>query len=185
MLPPPKFVIRLQFIRQLLKFSIVGFLNVAVSFLIFYLCYERWQTGSLILVAVGAVGKNFAETLHQLGVPSLNAAFANVAGYLTGMISSFLLNKTWTFGTRHTSMTQVWRFVAVSAFGLTCSTLALFIFVDLLEKPYLPTWFVTTSAIMILNFLGTKYWAFSENGFRMPDIESFSKRQGHRQRQWR
>ena len=37
----------------------------------------------------------------------------------------------------------------------------LFIFVDLLGRPYAIIWFVTTGVVMMLNYYGSRYWTFA------------------------
>ncbi|HEY4713485.1 MAG TPA: GtrA family protein [Aquirhabdus sp.] len=145
---------------QLIKFSVVGCLNVAVSTVVFYLCYERWQLGSHLLESGGILTLWLAHALQNINVTSIDGAVASVAGYVVGMINSFLLNKTWTFGVRETKLAHVWRFVIINLLGIIISTIAIFIFVDMLHAPYMPVWFITITLLMLLNFLGNKYWTF-------------------------
>jgi len=55
---------------------------------------------------------------------------------------------------------QIQRFVAVNAVGLLASSLSLFVFVDLLGGPYGIIWFVTTGAVMVVNYYGSRHWTF-------------------------
>jgi putative flippase GtrA len=146
--------------RQLVKFAIVGCLNVAVSFVTFLVCYRYVPLASFVLDAMGAAGANVIAAMNRVGVPTVDAGFANVVGYAVGMLNSFLLNKTWTFEAKGRTAVQARRFVALNVVGLAFSTLAVLVMVDVLGFAYLPVWIATTAFVMLLNFLGNKYWTF-------------------------
>lgn len=147
--------------NQFIKFAIVGCLNVLVSFVVFYLCYRQWPLASMILATIGTKGAWINANLATFGIKSIDGAFANILGYLAGMVNSFILNKMWTFAAKGATVRQINRFVILNILGLILSTLIIFIFVDLLLAPYLIVWFLTIGIVMILNFLGNKYWTFA------------------------
>jgi putative flippase GtrA len=149
-------------IRQFARFAIVGCSNVAVSFIIFYICYTELRLASLIINSLGVWGHRLQELLTQFGISTVDAGCSNIVAYAGGMINSFCLNKTWTFDVRGRTLTQMRRFVVVNIVGLTISTSIMFVLVDLRGMPYLITWFLTIGFVMFLSFLGSKYWAFAE-----------------------
>ena len=151
-----------QDIRQIVKFAIVGCLNVLVSFVVFYLCYRQWPLATVILDAVGAAGEVIKEVLLRFNIDSIDGAFANTIGYMAGMVNSFTLNKLWTFEAKGRTASQIHRFFVLNILGLVLSTLIMFVFVDLLNASYLVVWPVTIGLVMIINFIGNKYWTFSE-----------------------
>src|SRR4030066_360713 len=87
-------------------------------------------------------------------------AVVGFIGYGVGMINSFLLNKFWTFGVRETSLVHVRRFFILNVIGLTISTLAILVLVDMLGAPYMPVWFATIVVVTLFNFFGNKHWTF-------------------------
>ena len=117
--------------RQLIKFAIVGCLNVLVTFVFFFLCYRQWSLASLILDAMGSTGEVIKEILFELNIHSIDAAFANTIGYMAGMINSFVLNKLWTFEAKGRTTRQLHRFFILNIIGLIVSTSIIFVFVDL------------------------------------------------------
>ena len=150
--------------RQLARFLVVGCLNVAVTFVVFILCYRKLQLGSALLQAAGAAGAWLEESLGRLGVGSIDAAVANFVGYLAGMVNSFVLNKSWTFEARGRTWRQMQRFVMLNVFGLLGSTVIMFVGVDLLGVPYLPVFVGTVVLTTIFHFLGNKHWTFVDSG---------------------
>jgi len=101
---------------------------------------------------------------------SIDAAVANIAGYLAGMINSFTLNKLWTFQVQGNSKRQMYRFVMLNFLGLIFSTSILYIFVDFLSAPYVIVWTISTGFIMLLNFFGNKYWTFAKDSRKLERI---------------
>lgn len=147
--------------RQLMRFLLVGCLNVAVTFAVFVLCY-RQQIGSTLLGAAGAAGDWVDASLARLGVASIDAALANFVGYLAGMVNSFILNKLWTFEASGRTLRQMHRFVTLNVVGLIGSTLMMFVGVDLLGAPYVPVFAATVALTTIFHFFGNKNWTFAE-----------------------
>jgi putative flippase GtrA len=146
---------------EFVRFAVVGCLNVAVSFTVFLFFFKVVPLSQVVTVlfssAVGAVD----EGITRQHVMWPDAALATGIGYLAGMVNSFLLNKHWTFKVKGNTAMQIQRFVAVNAAGLLASSLSLFVFVDLLGGPYGITWFVTTGAVMVVNYYGSRYWTFA------------------------
>jgi putative flippase GtrA len=153
-------------LRQFYRFAIVGCLNVMVSFAVFILCYEVWPLASNAFDLSGNAGAWVRSALTGHGIPSVDAAVANVVGYGAGMVNSFVLNKTWTFRAQGNTLLQMHRFFILNLLGLLLSTLLLFLFVDLLHGPYLVVWAIATAVVMVLNFYGNKFWTFGHGHHR-------------------
>ena len=153
---------RVPIAAQFARFAIVGCLNVGVSFVFFFLCYKIWPLATILMNILGDAGAWVSEKLVAVGVYAIDAAFANIIGYIAGTINSFILNKLWMFQARGCPIRQLHRFLVLNILGLSLSTLMIFLFVDFLGGPYLVIWLITIGMVMVLNFLGQKYWAFSE-----------------------
>ena len=147
---------------QFVRFAVVGFINVAVSFFVFYTCYKIWPIATILLDALGDIGVSISTALADIGIGAVDATFANVVGYMAGIVNSFFLNKLWTFQAKGNVARQMHRFVLLNLLGLGLSTLIIFVAVDLLDGPYLFTWFMTIGIVMMLNFIGQRHWAFSD-----------------------
>lgn len=150
--------------RQLVRFLIVGCLNVAVTFVVFVFCYRTLELGSRFLAAAGSAGVWLSGALGRIGVGSIDAAAANFVGYLAGMVNSFILNKAWTFEARGRTLQQMQRFVTLNIVGLIGSTVLMFIGVDLLGVPYPPVFAGTVILTTIFHFVGNKHWTFASTG---------------------
>ena len=134
------------------RFALVGCTNFVVSFTAFFLSFNYLPPS--VVAAIVGTGSASAHPPQ--------AAVANVIAYLAGMINSFLLNRTWTFrATSGSALPQALRFTAVSLFSLTMSTAVTFALVDVLGLPSLAVWVPLTAVVVVVNYLGCKYWAFA------------------------
>lgn len=125
---------------ELARFLVVGCINVAMSLTVFSACHA------------------VLSALPQAA--TIAATLSNAIGYLAGMASSFTLNKSWTFRDRGSTARQLPRFLALNLAGMGLGSLSLLVLVDLGGGPPLGVWLGTTAAVVLLNFLGNKYWTF-------------------------
>lgn len=119
------------------RFAVVGVGNFFVSFAVFYLCY------------------------HYLPAGGASGAVANVFAYVAGMINSFVWNRSWTFNAEGGVAGQALRFTVVNLVSLSLGTLVVHVFVDRMHYPELAVWIPLAVLIVIMNYLGCKYWAFA------------------------
>ncbi len=134
------------------RFALVGCTNFVVSFTAFFLSFN-YLPPSVVAALVGA---------GNASVHPPQAAVANVIAYLAGMVNSFVLNRSWTFrASSGNALPQAMRFTAVSLFSLTMSTIVTFALVDVLGLPSLAVWIPLTAVVVVVNYLGCKYWAFA------------------------
>lgn len=147
--------------REFLRFAIVGFLNVVVSSLIFYLAYNHVKLWQYFIENSGTLGEELQFHLKHFSIASGDAAVSSVVAYLGGMVNSFFLNKTWTFRVKEYSSGQVWRFSILNLVGLTLGSALMLLFVDGMGGPYMIVWSVTITCTTIFNYLGNKYWTFA------------------------
>jgi putative flippase GtrA len=134
-----------------------------VSFTVFHLSYTYWKLGSLLFGSVEDSQHLTIVISGGIAAMSFEAAVANIAGYMAGIINSFVWNKFWTFKVRHETTRQLNRFFILNLFCLILSTSIIFIIVDILGAPHKITWIITMGFITILNFVGSKYWVFNKH----------------------
>ena len=129
------------------RFLLVGVSNFCVSLAVFYLCYR-------LLLAGGVPAAS-----NRLLAP---AAVANVVAYLAGMVNSFLWNRSWTFRARDGRLLpQAVKFTVVNSVSLVLGTGAMYVLVDRRGVPELAVWMPLAVLITLLNYYGSKLWAFA------------------------
>lgn len=121
-------------IAQFAKFAVVGVVNTAVDFLLFYLSYRF---------------------LH------LPLLMSHLIGYSAAVINSFVLNSVWTFNAERKSARrlQFGRFLLISSIGFLVSSLVVIAGSHIMAAEYAKL----SSIVLTLfwNFLVTKRFGFA------------------------
>lgn len=123
-------------LKRFIRFAIVGVINTGVDFLVF-------------------------TVLN--GVFGIHYVICQVAGYSSGVVSSFILNRVWTFGDQKADKklaVQFSQFVFVNIISLLGSLAAIRLFVNVFVlNVYIAKIFATLIA-QALNFTGYRFWVF-------------------------
>lgn len=116
------------------KFSIVGFINTAASYLVFY-----------ILLEIGHV-------------PYL---LSSILAYLVSIFISYIGNKYWTFKTSGTALHEEFiKFFVLNIIGLAINTAIMAYLVEIFHLHPLIAQILAMSVVIFYNFFGSKYWVF-------------------------
>lgn len=147
--------------RQLIRFGVVGCANFGISYTVFFLAYRYWPFSTLLTVWPASLAGGMLAALRSLGVSSIDAAVANLLGFVAGMANSFIWNKIWTFQAREGTRQQARRFIITNLLCLAISTMCIFIGTDVNHLPYNLVWFVTMAFVTGINFVMSKRWVFA------------------------
>jgi putative flippase GtrA len=120
------------------KFSIVGFVNTASSYLLFFILLK------------------FAH---------VNYLVSSVSSYILGILISYFGNKYWTFRSiRSVWRLEFIKYMILNIIGLALNTLIMFLMVENYKlNPYVAQ-IVAMSVVIFYNFFGSKFWVFREMG---------------------
>lgn len=135
--------------REPLKFIAVGLVSLCINFAVFRVLYV-W------LAATFSVSSGDGLQI----TPALAAALATAGGYSAGVANGFVLNRAWTFKAPP-APGQLPRFVSLNVFSLVTGSTAIALCVDQLGLALGLAWFLVTAGTTVVNFLGSKYWAFA------------------------
>lgn len=134
-------------VRQFLKFSIVGFSGMLVSFVLFHLL-------------VNVMPKQVA-----FGI-----------GFIVGGVNNHFWNRRWTFRSRAHPWRELAQFLTVSAVALVISELALS-YAEAKLPHALPfrnsiLWAISTAVGVFWNFFANKYWTFRHTQRDVPATQA-------------
>ncbi len=120
--------------RQVTRYLIVGSLGTAAHLLVLMLCVE-----------------------HLL----MDVVRASIAGFLSALSVSYVLNHYWTFASERTHLDSLWRYFVVSVFGLLLNTFMVYVMVEFLHWWYLSSQLAVIFVVPAISFLLNRYWAFA------------------------
>lgn len=120
--------------EKFIKFAIVGFGNLFVSLVTYYL----------------------------LVFFSINYQIANIGGFVTGSLNGYIWNKLWVFKENKQNMTSIVKFYLTYLTTWILSAMLLYIWIELMSisdkiAPVINV-FITTP----INYLLNKYWVFNK-----------------------
>jgi len=120
-----------------MRFVVIGALNSVTHYLVFLLLF-RWLGSPLLL--------------------------ASAAGYLCGLVNSYLMNRRWTFRVNHRQYAgEFARFLTVNAVSLVVNLLTLKLAVDTARLIPEVAQVLAIGGALLVNFTGNKWWTFRRN----------------------
>jgi len=123
-------------LKQFAKFALVGVLNTAIHYGVFYSLYE------------------FAG-LHYL--------LASGIGFGLAVTNSYFCNKFWTFKSRKADVRREFaKFFIVNIMSLSVNLACMATLVKLLSMDPRIAQLLTIGFTLVINFLGNKFWTFRE-----------------------
>ena len=133
-IPPNSYIIFTQFIQ----FSIVGVINTAIHYSVFYILYQ------------------------YLGVYHL---FASAIGFGFAVTNSYYLNKLWTFKRIKANYNNIVfvKFLIVNLISLSINLASLAFLVELFDMDPRMAQLISISFTLLVNFFGNKIWTFKES----------------------
>jgi putative flippase GtrA len=119
---------------QFTKFSLVGLLNTAIHYGVFFCLYRFMGVHHLI---------------------------ASGIGFCFAVTNSYLINKYWTFKSRASDVRREFtKFLIVNLLSLSVNLASMAILVELLSIHPPIAQFVAIGFTLLVNFLGNKFWTF-------------------------
>lgn len=119
--------------RQLLRYGAVGVINTGLGYAVIF--------GCMYLLELGAVT-------------------SNVVGYATGLLVSFILNRTFTFRSTGAPRAELVRFVAIFALAYAANLIALLVLARRLDVHEGVAQLIAGVVYFGLSYLLNKYYVF-------------------------
>lgn len=128
------FIAQRPFIKQFIKFGLVGVMNTMIDYTIYAALF-------------------YVVHVHYL--------LANIISFSVAVSNSYILNRRWTFRSDHPAWrTEAAKFIVVNIIGLGLSEILLFLQVDHLHISKLLAKLFAIVVVLFWNYVGTRFWAF-------------------------
>lgn len=128
------FVKRRNILHQFIKYSIVGVSNALIGFGTMFLLFNFFKVNYLV---------------------------ANTAGYILGLINSFIWNKKWTFQSGNHYSKEIVRFILVFIMSYVSNLVFLIILVEILNVNQNISFVLSSVIYIAVGFTANRLWTFS------------------------
>lgn len=130
------YIRKFPFLKQFIKFGIVGASAALINFIILYLFTQK------------------------IGIWYV---YSSILGYIVSAIFNFSTNKLWTFRNKErgtAALSQAFKFSFVSGCGLFINTVIIYFFTDIYGLDYRFSWVIATAVVAVWNFSMSRLWTF-------------------------
>lgn len=117
--------------NEVLRFIVAGFISTTINYIFFIFFYKI----------------------------SSNLVFSASMGYILGFVNSYIFSKRWVFKNSKRSNKIILKFFFVHILSLSIMNLLIANLI-LLKIEYRLAWLLSIGVAVVLNFLGSKYFAF-------------------------
>lgn len=113
---------------------------------------------------VGVVGTaaHYALLILLVETIAANEVAGSTAGATLGALVNYVLNRRYTFESKKRHREALTKFLIVATLGLLLNACFMFVLVELMTLHYLLGQVISTMLILMWNFIGNKFWTFSD-----------------------
>lgn len=113
---------------------------------------------------VGIIGTvaHYVLLVMLVEMLAVNAVVASTAGATLGALVNYLLNRRYTFRSEKRHGEALTKFLIIAASGLALNSSFMLLFVEILGVYYLLAQVVSTGLVLVWNFVGNRFWTFSD-----------------------
>ena len=142
-----------------------GFVNWVIKFKKDIIQFFQFQFVSVIAywADYGVFSLNNAFLFASLGDSPLRYTYSKMVSYIVGLMTSYLINKRWTFGVKRKIFSMyLLMFIVVNALALTANLTGMYILSEYYSiSPYVSQILATVFSFSI-NYSGNKLWVFEK-----------------------
>jgi putative flippase GtrA len=112
----------------------------------------------------GAAGTaaHYAVLIALVETARVGPVPASIAGFCTGAIVNYTVNRGWVFRSRRAHREALPRFFAIAGVGLVVNALLMQLLTDAAGWPYLAAQVVTTGLLLLWHYAANAFWTFRE-----------------------
>jgi len=123
----------------------------------------------MLFAALGAVGTaaQYAVLIGLVSGLGVGPVLGSTAGFLTGGLVNYALNRTIAFRTSKPHRETAPKFFTVAGIGLVLNALIMALLAHQLGAPYLLAQIISTSILLVWHYGANALWTFRER--RLPD----------------
>lgn len=150
-------LIRKKYIRELIKYGLVGVVGLVIDMGVYYLLVDKYAVEY-------AASPFFAKMLSVVGLGLsfriIDILISNVISSTLAIINNFILNSYFTFKVTDKKFKRFSSFFGVAAIGIVVSSMLLTLFIDVIGIGEMPAKVIAVCIVAMMQFIINKLFTF-------------------------
>lgn len=152
-------LIRKRYIKELIKYGLVGIVGLIIDMGIYYLLVDQY--------AVEYAASSFFSGLLSffgigLSLRTIDILISSIISSTLAIINNFILNSYFTFKVTDKKFRRFSSFFGVAAIGMVVSTVLLTLFIDVLNIGEMPAKAIAVLIVAMMQFVINKFFTFRQ-----------------------
>jgi putative flippase GtrA len=142
-----------------------GFVKWIIKFKRDIIQFFQFQFVSVIAywADYGVFSLNYALLFAYMGDDPLRYTYSKMISYIVGLMTSYLINKRWTFGVKRKIFSMyLLMFIVVNVLALTANLLGMYILTEYYNIDSNVSQILSTVFSFSINYSGNKLWVFEK-----------------------
>ena len=148
---------RQKYIRQLIKYGLVGIVGLIIDMGLYYLLVTRLSVHYPFSNTVSALLKG------NMSVGMIDILISNIIGQTLAVINNFILNSYFTFKVTDNKLKRFFSFGSVAIIGMVISSMLLTLFIGVLNIDDLIAKVIAIFIVAAIQFAINKFFTFKEH----------------------
>lgn len=148
---------RQKYIRQLIKYGLVGIVGLIIDMGLYYLLVTRLSVHYPFSKTVSALLKG------NMSVGMIDILISNIIGQTLAVINNFILNSYFTFKVTDNKLKRFFSFGSVAIIGMVISSMLLTLFIGVLNIDDMIAKVIAIFIVAAIQFAINKFFTFKEH----------------------
>lgn len=148
---------RQKYIRQLIKYGLVGIVGLIIDMGLYYLLVTRLSVYYPFSKTVSALLKG------NMSVGMIDILISNIIGQTLAVINNFILNSYFTFKVTDNKLKRFFSFGSVAIIGMVISSMLLTLFIGVLNIDDMIAKVIAIFIVAAIQFAINKFFTFKEH----------------------
>lgn len=154
-----KVLARKKYIRELVKYGLVGLVGLFIDMGIYYLLVTKYAVHYEISFPI----ENFLLQINLgLSLRTIDILISSIISSTLAIINNFILNSYFTFKVTNKKLKRFASFAGVAAIGMVVSTMLLSLFIDVLELHEMLAKAIAVFIVAMMQFVINKVFTFRQ-----------------------
>lgn len=150
---------RKKYLRELVKYGLVGMVGLVIDMGVYYLLVTRFS----VQYTLSSLIKDFLLQMNiELTLRTIDILISSIISSTLAIINNFILNSYFTFKVTDNKLKRFLSFAGIASIGMVVSTMLLALFFDVLGLSEMLSKAIAVCIVAMMQFVINKIFTFRE-----------------------